>query len=174
MENLSCGCQDIISSWRGPYCSTTRICYTWKWESNLQVEDSLGHASKAWYMKIDIYLRSQGFTCGHGDCNLNIMQKWDKILFLALYVNNLLFIGNYPSMIGWFKFQLETKFEIRWDTQQPNRGCKPDILENSNIEKLSALNQQQDKIPVVLVVAVPYVWFTAPMIFCVLSMLKNS
>jgi hypothetical protein len=63
---------------------------------------------------------------------------------------------------------------IRWDTPQPNRTCKPDSLENSNIEKLSALNQQLCKIPLVLVVAVPYVRFTAPIIFCVLSMLINS
>jgi hypothetical protein len=32
--------------------------------------------------------------------------------------------------------------EVRWDILQPNRGCKYDSLENSNKEKLSALNQQ--------------------------------
>jgi hypothetical protein len=63
---------------------------------------------------------------------------------------------------------------LRWDTLQPNRGYKFDTLEKSNIAKLSALNQQMGKILSVLVVVVPYVQFTAPMTFCVLSTLKNS
>jgi hypothetical protein len=60
------------------------------------------------------------------------------------------------------------------DPLQPNRACKPDSLENSNIEKLWVLNQQLSKILLVLVVAVPYVWFTTPMTFSVLSTLINS
>jgi hypothetical protein len=63
---------------------------------------------------------------------------------------------------------------VRWDTLQLNRACKLDSLENSNIEKLSALNQQLGKILLVLVIAVLYVWFTASMTFYVLSMLINS
>jgi hypothetical protein len=43
---------------------------------------------------------------------------------------------------------------IRWDILQPNRACKLDSLENSNIEKLSTLNQQMGKILLVLVVVI--------------------
>jgi hypothetical protein len=63
---------------------------------------------------------------------------------------------------------------LRWDTLQPNRACKPDSLENSNIEKLSALNQQLSKIPLVLVSAISYVQFTTPMTFFVLSTSINN
>jgi hypothetical protein len=56
---------------------------------------------------------------------------------------------------------------LRWNTLQPNTSCKHDNLENSNIEKLSILNQQLGKI-------LPYVWFIAPMTFYVLFTLKNS
>ena len=63
-------------------------------------------------MKIDTYLPSHGFTQGHGDYNLYIPKKGDKILFLALYVDDFLFIGNYLSMIEWFKVQLETRFKM--------------------------------------------------------------
>jgi hypothetical protein len=35
---------------------------------------------------------------------------------------------------------------VRWDPPFPSRACKPSSLENSKIEKLSVLNQQVDKI----------------------------
>jgi hypothetical protein len=63
---------------------------------------------------------------------------------------------------------------LRWDTLQPHRACKQDNLENSNMEKISTFNQQLRKILMALVVAISYVWFTAPMTFCVLSTLINS
>jgi hypothetical protein len=63
---------------------------------------------------------------------------------------------------------------IRWEAPYLNRACKPNSLENSNIEKLWALNQQLSTILLVLVIAVPYVRFIAPMTFCVLSMLATS
>jgi hypothetical protein len=65
-------------------------------------------------------------------------------------------------------------FSLRWHTLQSNRGSILDNLENPNIENLLALNQQLGKILLVLVVAVPYVRFTVPMTFCVLSTLINS
>jgi hypothetical protein len=55
-----------------------------------------------------------------------------------------------------------------------DRASSLNSLENSNIECLWALNQRLTKILVVLVVAVPYVWFTTPMTFCVLFTLINT
>jgi hypothetical protein len=43
---------------------------------------------------------------------LYIPKKGDKILFLALYVDDFLFTGNCSSMIEWFKVQLETRFKM--------------------------------------------------------------
>jgi hypothetical protein len=63
---------------------------------------------------------------------------------------------------------------LRWISPFPSRACKPSSLENSNIEKLWAMNEQLSKILLVLVVVVSYVRFTTPMTFCVLSMLINS
>ena len=61
-----------------------------------------------------------------------------------------------------------------WEAPQPNKAYKPNSLENSNIKKLWALNQQLSKILLVVVVIVPYIQFIAPMMFCVLSTLINS
>jgi hypothetical protein len=63
---------------------------------------------------------------------------------------------------------------VRWEAPYPNIACKPNNLENSNIEQLWALNQPFSKISVVLVVAISCVWFRASMTFCVLSMLTSK
>jgi hypothetical protein len=63
---------------------------------------------------------------------------------------------------------------LRWDPPFPSRACKPSSIENSKIEKLSALNQQVGKILLFLDVAWPYAQFIVPMTFCVLSILINS
>ena len=61
-----------------------------------------------WYRRIDTFLRSIGFKHGNGDFNLYIAQEGDKILALALYVDDLLFTRNCSKWINWFKTQLES------------------------------------------------------------------
>ena len=63
---------------------------------------------------------------------------------------------------------------MKWKALFLSRACKLNSLENSNIEKLWALNQQLNKILLVVDVAVSYAQFIIPMIFCVLSILINS
>jgi hypothetical protein len=72
----------------------------------------LKQAPKMWYEKIDSYLRAQGFKKGTGDYNLYVIRKEDKILLLALYVDDLLFTGNCDKWIDWFKHQLESRFKM--------------------------------------------------------------
>jgi hypothetical protein len=72
----------------------------------------LRQAPKAWYRKIDTFLRGIGFQQGTGDYNLYIAREGHKILVLALYVDDLLFTSNCPTWINWFKEQLESQFEM--------------------------------------------------------------
>lgn len=72
----------------------------------------LKQAPKAWYRKIDSFLIGVGFRKGDGDHNLYIAREGNKILILALYVDDLLFTGNNPNWITWFKTQLESQFEM--------------------------------------------------------------
>jgi hypothetical protein len=60
----------------------------------------LRQAPKAWYRKIDQFLRSIGFEQGNGDYNLYVAKDGHKILVLALYVDDLLFTGNCISWIN--------------------------------------------------------------------------
>jgi hypothetical protein len=62
----------------------------------------LRQAPKAWYQKIDNFLRSTGFRQGDGDYNLYIARDTNKILILVLYVDDLLFTGSYLKWINWF------------------------------------------------------------------------
>jgi hypothetical protein len=106
------------------------------------------------------------------------------LIFLCTYRKGLAEVGKLPyfakknTLVGIESerrpsLQIVNKtLNIRWDILQPNRGCLLESLENSNIEELLGLNQQQGKILLVLVVALSYdVRFIAPMTFCVLSML---
>jgi hypothetical protein len=72
----------------------------------------LRQAPKAWYREIDTFLRGIGFQQGTGDYNLHIARDGHKILVLALYIDDYLFIGNCSSWINWFKEQLELHFKM--------------------------------------------------------------
>jgi hypothetical protein len=60
---------------------------------------------------------------------------------------------------------------LRWNTIQPNTACKPDNLENSNIEKLLALNQQLGKIIIKSTIGQD---FTGPSCNCILYLVYNT
>jgi hypothetical protein len=72
----------------------------------------LRQAPKAWYRKIDQFLCNIGFEQRNGDYNLYVTREGQKILVLALYVDDLMFTWNCPSWIAWFKSQLECQFEM--------------------------------------------------------------
>lgn len=72
----------------------------------------LRQAPKAWYCRIETFMYSIGFKHGNRDFNLYVAQEGDKILALALYVDNFLFTGNCSKWISWFKIQLESQFEM--------------------------------------------------------------
>lgn len=56
---------------------------------------SLREAPKAWYEKIDSFLKNQGFIKREGDYNLYVIDYHEKILLLILYEDELLFTRNY-------------------------------------------------------------------------------
>jgi len=72
----------------------------------------LKEVPRAWYAKIDTYLKSQGFTKAATDSNLYVITHENKILILVFYADDLLFIGNCSQWIDWFKVQLENLFEM--------------------------------------------------------------
>jgi hypothetical protein len=59
-------------------------------------------------------------------------------------------LGCWPALEECY---VSTMYLLRWDPPFPSRACKPSSIENSKIEKLSALNQQVGKILLFLDVA---------------------
>lgn len=70
----------------------------------------LKQAPQAWYAKMDSFLLSVGFTQCHSDPNVYILQQGDSLLFLVLYVDDLLIIGSSSSTIRAVKTALHDRF----------------------------------------------------------------
>lgn len=50
---------------------------------------------KAWYEKINFFLKKQGFCNRKGNYNLNIVKNTKKILLFVIYVDDIFFIDGY-------------------------------------------------------------------------------
>jgi hypothetical protein len=72
----------------------------------------LRQSPRAWYGRIDTYLRKLGLTRNPADHNLYHLQEGGLILILVLYVDDLMISGNHTSKIHWLIQQLEGEFEM--------------------------------------------------------------
>ena len=70
----------------------------------------LKQAPRAWYAKMDTFLLSVGFTRCHSDPNVYVVQQDDSLLFLVLYVDDLLITGSSSSTIRVVKTALHDRF----------------------------------------------------------------
>lgn len=71
----------------------------------------LQQASRAWYEKIDSFLKGSRFQEENSDYNLYSRKSQGHIILIALYVDDLLMIGSYIKNIIQFKNLLHKKFE---------------------------------------------------------------
>jgi hypothetical protein len=73
----------------------------------------LKQAPRAWNSRIDNYFQKNGFTkCPHEyDLYAKVCEN-GNILFICLYVDDLIFTGNNPSMFEDFKKAMTQEFEI--------------------------------------------------------------
>jgi hypothetical protein len=70
----------------------------------------LKQAPKAWYAKMDSYLLSQNFVRCKSDPNVYMLKTADSLLFLVLYVDDLLITGCSTSAIAAVKRILHDRF----------------------------------------------------------------
>jgi hypothetical protein len=57
---------------------------------------------KAWYEKIDNYLKQQGLVRSSIDHNLYYMCEVEKVVILVIYVDDLFLTRNHTKRIEWF------------------------------------------------------------------------
>lgn len=73
----------------------------------------LKQAPRAWYSRIDAYFREKGFArCPHEYALYVKMDKNGDSLFVCLYVDDLIFTGNNPSLFEVFKKDMAREFEM--------------------------------------------------------------
>jgi len=72
----------------------------------------LKQASRAWYAKIDSFLKSLGFTKSTADPNLYFKVEDGFPIILILYVDDLFLTGN-ENLIAGCKKELTAEFEMK-------------------------------------------------------------
>jgi hypothetical protein len=70
----------------------------------------LKQAPRAWYAKMESYMLSQNFVCCKSDSNVYMLRMTDSILFLVMYVDDLLITGFSTSTIIAVKRILHDRF----------------------------------------------------------------
>ncbi|KAJ4812770.1 polyprotein [Rhynchospora pubera] len=72
----------------------------------------LKQAPRAWYSRLDKYLKENGFSrCDH-EYALYVKKEKDDILFVCIYVDDLILTGNNPQMYANFKRAMAKEFEM--------------------------------------------------------------
>lgn len=81
----------------------------WNWESPIWIKQAL----KAWNNRFDKYFQAQGFyKCPHEHGLYAKITKNRDFLLACLYMDDLIFMENSPSMFEKFKQDMEKKFEM--------------------------------------------------------------
>ena len=66
-----------------------------------------------WYRKFDTYVLSLGFVRSKSDHCVYFKSDGDDFLVIALYVDDMLFIGKGKGLIAELKSQLSVKFKMK-------------------------------------------------------------
>ncbi|KAJ4769831.1 polyprotein [Rhynchospora pubera] len=72
----------------------------------------LKQAPRAWNTRIDTYFKKHGFVQCPYEHALYVMVCHDDIMFVALYVDDMIFMGNNDDMIEKFKIEMSKEFEM--------------------------------------------------------------
>jgi hypothetical protein len=69
-------------------------------------------APRAWYHKLDTYLKEKGFKRGTIDNNLYIKLEDNNLLIVLVYVYDIIFGCNKDTLVQWFASSMELEFEM--------------------------------------------------------------
>ena len=73
----------------------------------------LKQSPRMWYQKFDTYIRGLGFTRSKEDHCVYFKLIGDRVIYLVLYVDDILLIGNDKEIIQDLKTQLFSKFDMK-------------------------------------------------------------
>lgn len=72
----------------------------------------LKQAPRAWFQRLSSFLLSIGFTCSRADTSLFVFKKDANILYLLVYVDDIILTGNNANLIRFFISRLNKEFQI--------------------------------------------------------------
>jgi hypothetical protein len=72
----------------------------------------LKQAPKAWYSRLDNYLRKQGYKKGNTDSNLYIKEEGDSLVIIEIYVDDIIFGSDDDNVSKHFVECIQKEFEM--------------------------------------------------------------
>ncbi|XP_022891927.1 uncharacterized protein LOC111406783 [Olea europaea var. sylvestris] len=73
----------------------------------------LKQAPRAWFQRLGSFLIQLGFYCNRSDTSLFIFHKHSNIIYLLLYVDEIIIIGNNSSLLATFTWKLNSEFATK-------------------------------------------------------------
>ncbi|KAJ0836346.1 putative RNA-directed DNA polymerase [Helianthus annuus] len=73
----------------------------------------LKQAPRAWFQRLSSFLVTYGFTCSRADTSLFVFNQGDCLMYLLVYVDDLILTGNKPVMLANFIKRLHNEFAIK-------------------------------------------------------------
>ena len=73
----------------------------------------LNQLPRMWYQKFDMHIQQFWFVRRHGHHSMYEKNVSDHFVYLVLYVDNMLFVGNNMDIIKEVKLQLSSKFDMK-------------------------------------------------------------
>eukprot|EP00253_Pinus_taeda_P014607 PITA_14607 len=73
----------------------------------------LKQSPRMWYQKFDTFIRGLGFTRSQADHCVYFKLIGDRVIYLVLYVDDMLLVGNDKETIQDFETQLSSKFDMK-------------------------------------------------------------
>ncbi|XP_042966148.1 uncharacterized mitochondrial protein AtMg00810-like [Carya illinoinensis] len=73
----------------------------------------LKQAPRAWFQRLSSFLTHLGFSCSRADPSLFIFHKQSDIIYLLLYVNDIIITGNNSSLLDSFTCKLNSEFATK-------------------------------------------------------------
>ena len=73
----------------------------------------LKQAPRAWFHRLSTFLTQLEFTCSRADPSLFIFKRESRIIYLLVYVDDIIITGNHSATIRAFISRLNTEFAIK-------------------------------------------------------------
>ncbi|KAI3500548.1 hypothetical protein L1887_36372 [Cichorium endivia] len=73
----------------------------------------LKQAPRAWFQRLSAFLVTLGFYCSRADPSLFVFKRGSTILYLLVYVDDIILTGNNSALIRTFITRLNTEFAIK-------------------------------------------------------------